>query len=398
VDVTAARDHTVAMSEPRQQTRTEHDLIVVGAGVIGLAIAWRAAQRGLRPLVLDAGEPASGATGVAAGMLAPVTEADFGEEPLTELNLAAARLYPDFVAELEAASGHVTDYRTTGTISVAVDRDQAEELARLHELQRSLGLDARRLAARECRALEPALSTRVVGGIDAPGDHQISPRLLAGALRAALEQGGGAVRPYAHVDAIVAANGAITGVALESGELVSADTVVIAAGARSGELGLPRDAAVPIRPVKGQILRLRGEPGNPVATRIVRTPTVYAVPRTDGRLVVGATVEERGFDAAVTAGGVLDLLREAYDVLPGITELEFLEASAGHRPATPDNRPVVGEGAISGLVWASGHWRNGVLLAPLTARAVVDLIADGELAPELRPFTPQRFAPAGAAR
>jgi glycine oxidase len=132
--------------------------------------------------------------------------------------------------------------------------------------------------------------------------------------------------------------------------------------------------------------------------RIVRTPEVYVVPRADGRLVVGATVEERGFDASVTAGGVLDLLRDAYEVLPGITELELVQAAAGHRPATPDNEPVIGEGALPGLVWATGHWRNGVLLAPVTADAVVGLIADGDLAPGLRPFTPRRFAPAEVVR
>ena len=389
----AVTTRTVAMSESRESEAQAHDLVVIGAGVIGLAIAWRAAERGLRPLVLEAGEPGSGATGVAAGMLAPITEADFGEEALLALNLASARLYPDFVAELEAASGHVTGYRPTGALSVAVDRDQAEELERLHALQRSLGLDAHWLSARDCRALEPGLSTRVVGGIEARGDHLVSPRLLVGALRAALEREGGLVRPFARAESVAVEGGAATGVVLESGEVVRARTVVIAAGAYSAMIGLPPGAAVPVRPVKGQILRLRGEAAEPVVSRIVRTPEVYAVPRADGRLVVGATVEEKGFDATVTAGGVLELLRSAYEVLPQITELELVQASAGHRPATPDNQPVVGEGALPGLVWATGHWRNGVLLAPLTADAVVHLVADGELPQELREFTPRRFSP-----
>jgi glycine oxidase len=394
VAVTAARDEAVAMSDPRQQQHSTHDLLVIGAGVIGLAIAWRAAARGMRPLVLDAGEPGGGATGVAAGMLAPVTEANFGEHALVELNLASARRYPAFITELEQAGGDPTGYLRTGALNVAVDRDQAEELVRLHDLQRSLGLEARWLSVRECRALEPGLSTRVAGGIEAPGDHQVSPRLLASALRAALERAGGSVRPHTRADSLATEGGETAGVVLESGELVAARTVVVAAGARSAELGLPPGAAVPVRPVKGQILRLQGDPAAPVTTRIVRTPEVYAVPRADGRLVVGATVEDRGFDAAVTAGGVLELLREAYEVLPGITELELLQASAGHRPATPDNEPLVGEGAVPGLIWATGHWRNGVLLAPVTADAVVGLLVDGELALELRPFTPDRFAPA----
>jgi glycine oxidase len=379
-------------------SRSEQKLVVAGAGVIGLAIGWRAAQRGLRPLVLDAGEPASGATGVAAGMLAPVTEADFGEEALLQLNLAAAERYPSFVTELEAESGETTGYRRTGAVNVAVDRDQAEELARLHQLQRELGLAARWLSARECRALEPGLSTRVTAGIEAPGDHQVSPRRLAHALQTAVERNGGAVRSFEPVAGLSIEGGQTAGVVLESGAVVEADTVVLAAGARVADLALPAGAEVPVRPVKGQILRLGGDAARPVATRIVRTPEVYAVPRADGRLIVGATVEEQGFDPAVTAGGVLELLRAAYDVLPGITELELLQASAGHRPATPDNQPAVGEGALPGLVWATGHWRNGVLLAPVTADAVVSLIADGELPAAMRRFSPRRFAPVEATR
>src|SRR4051812_47976306 len=216
------------MSESRQQHQTG-DLVVVGAGVIGLAIAWRAAQRGLPPLVLDAGEPGAGATGVAAGMLAPVTEADFGEESLIELNLASARRYPAFIAELEAESGHATGFRQTGALNVAIDRDQSEELRRLHELQYALGLEARWLPASECRALEPGLATRVMGGIEAPGDHQVSPRLLAGALRAALERAGGAVRPFARVRAVTVEGGRVADVVLGSGESIPARTVVVAA-------------------------------------------------------------------------------------------------------------------------------------------------------------------------
>ena len=387
---------SVAMSESPEQSeeliKSTPDVVVIGAGVIGLTIAWRAAQRGMQVLVLDAGEPGAGATGVAAGMLAPVTEADFGEEALLGFSLASARLYPTFVSELEAASGQPTGYRRSGTLSVAVNRDQAEELARLHELQRSISLDARWLTSRECRALEPGLSTRVTGGIEAPADHQISPRLLLGALRAAVERSGGTVRSFARAESVAVHGEEVAGVVLSSGDLVRAGTVVIAAGAHSSEIGLPPGADVPVRPVKGQILRLGGGANGPVANRIVRTPEVYAVPRADGRLVVGATVEERGFDSAVTAGAVLDLLRAAYEVLPGVTELPLLEASAGHRPATPDNEPVVGEGAVRGLVWATGHWRHGVLLAPLTADAIVTLIADGEEHEELREFTPRRFA------
>ena len=375
-----------------------YDAIVIGAGVIGLTIGWRLAQRGLATVVLDAHEPAAGATGVAAGMLAPVTEADFGEERLIELNLAAARDYPAFVAELEAETGMTTGYRATGTITVAVDRDQVEELRRLHAFHQSLGLCADWLPARQCRKLEPGLSTRVAGGVLAPEDHQVSPRALAAALASALERSGGMLRTSAHVASLVIEADQVRGVELESGAELWARQVVAATGARSADLGgLPSDARVPVRPVKGQILRLRGAPEAPVASRVIRTPEVYAVPRADGRVIVGATVEERGFDRSVTAGGVLELLWRAYEAIPGITELELLAASAGLRPGTPDNGPIVGESEVAGLVWATGHWRNGVLLAASTADAVVELVTDGELPEAFRAFSPERFARAALA-
>jgi glycine oxidase len=182
-------------------------------------------------------------------------------------------------------------------------------------------------------------------------------------------------------------------VELEGGERLAAANVVVAAGAESGTLdGIPEHARVPVRPVKGQILRLRADaPVALPARRVIRTPEVYAVPRDDGEVVVGATVEERGFDRSVTAGGVLELLRRAYEALPGIAELELVEMSAGLRPGTPDNGPVVGESGVSGLWWATGHWRNGILLAPLTADAVAGMLGDEDPPEELAPFGAARF-------
>ncbi len=372
-----------------------YEVIVIGAGAIGLATGWRCAERGLRTLVLDAGEPACGATGVAAGMLAPVTEADFGEEALTSLNLAGAAMWPRFAAALDRVSGSGCGYRETGTLSVAVDRDEAEQLQRLHDHQRSLGLEARWLPARECRRLEPGLAPRIAGGVLAPNDHQVSPRALARSLARALAARGGELRTGARVARVAFGDGA--SVELADGERLQARAVVVAAGADSGALDLPGEARVPVRPVKGQILRLLARaPVVPPAQRVIRSPEVYAVPREDGRLVVGATVEERGWDRAVTAGGVLELLRRAYEVLPGVAELELVECAAGLRPGTPDNGPVVGAGAVPGLIWATGHWRNGILLAPLTAAAVAGALCGDPLPPELEPFSPARFAHAAA--
>jgi glycine oxidase len=365
---------------------TSRDVIVVGAGAIGLSIGWRAAQRRMGVLVIDAGQPAAGATGVAAGMLAPVTEADFGEEALTELNMASALRWPAFAEEVEHASGEACGYRRCGTLAVAVDRDDAELMRRVHGHQRALGLDAQWLSGRECRRREPGLAPGVAGGVRAPGDHQVDPRALARALSRALAVAGGELRAGLRATRIEPAAGGFA-VELAEAHALHARCVVLATGAESSLLdGLPAEARVPLRPVKGQILRLRARaPVSLPAQRVVRTPEVYAVPRGDGELVVGATVEERGFDRTVTAGGVLELLRRAYEVLPGL------------RPATPDNGPVVGESAVPGLWWASGHWRNGILLAPLTADAVAGMLAGDDPPAGLEAFGPSRFTAADSA-
>jgi glycine oxidase len=346
----------------------QHDVVVVGAGVIGLACAWRCAQRGLRVLVLEReAEPGAGASGVAAGMLAPVTEAEFGEEALLRLNLAGAELWPAFAAELAERSGIDTGYRASGALVVAADRDDAEQLRRLHGFQRSLGLDASWLSGRECRRLEPRLSPRVPGGILAEHDHQVEPRAVVRALRAAFEAAGGELRCGAPVD---------------DPSAIDAEHVVLAAGCWSG---------APVRPVKGQILRLRG---GPLAERLIRTPRCYIVNRPDGEVVVGATVEERGFDTTVTADGVFRLLEAAREVLPDVAELEFVEAAARLRPGTPDNAPLIGE--HDGLLWATGHHRSGVLLAPITAAAVAATVTGEDPPAEVEPFGAGRFARAVA--
>lgn len=353
---------------PRQSPA---DVLIAGAGVIGLAIGWRAAQAGLNVWIVEPREPGAGASGVAAGMLAPVTEADFGEQDLIRSNVQAAAAYPDFVAELEAETGIQTGYRPCGTLSVATDRDELELLERMHSLQLSLGLWAERLRASEARALEPGLATAITGAIHAPDDHQVSPRALLSALRTAFEAAGGRLRCGEGVQSVNVEGAVVTGATLASGERIAAANTVIAAGSWSGRID---GVELPVRPVKGQILRLRGDREHAVAQHVIRTPEIYAVPRDDGRLVIGATVEEQAFDTSVTAGAVLELLRRAYDVLPQIAELELVEIGAGLRPATPDNRPLVGPAAQDGLWWATGHWRNGVLQAPLTAERIVSAL------------------------
>lgn len=353
-----------------------HDVVVVGAGVVGLCCAWRLARRGASVVVLDRADPPAGATRVAAGMLAPIGELAFGEPELLKMTVAAAAAYPDFVAELEVASGVDTGYARDGALHVALDRDEAAELRRVHDLQRSLGLGAEWLPPRGCRDLEPGLTPSFNGGVHAPEEAGVDPRRLAAALLTALAEEEVEVRARAEAVEPLLAGERIEGVRLANGEEARAETVVLACGAWSGEKSpLPESARPPVRPVKGQILELRSPDGVAPCTRIVASERVYLVPRPDGRLIVGATTEEQGFDVTVTAGGVHELLREAYRLLPDVAEMELVEAAAGLRPGTPDNLPLIGPGALDGLVLACGHYRNGILLAPITGEAVADLVA-----------------------
>ena len=370
-----------------------YDAVFVGGGVIGLCCAWRAAQRGARVAVLERAEPPAGATNVAAGMLAPVGELTFGEPELLRLTLASARLYPEFVAELEAASGESTGYARQGALHVALDRDEAAQLRRVHDLQRSFDLEAQWLAPRQCRELEPGLTPSFNGGVLAAGEASIDPRRLARALAAALCAAGGELRTGSEVDAGLFEGERLIGVRTAGGEELRAEHVVLANGAWSGATQwLPEHARPPVRPVKGEVLELRGRDGAPApAERILASERVYLVPRDDGRLIVGATVEERGFDTTVSAGGILELLREAYRLLPDVAEMELIGSLAGLRPGTPDNLPLIGPGAIAGLVLATGHFRNGILLAPLTAEAIAALLS-GHSLPDAAPANPARLS------
>jgi glycine oxidase len=392
---------------PAQGARTlsnrssSFDVVVVGAGVIGLAVGWRAAQRGLSVIVLDRDEPGSGTSAVAAGMLAPIAEALPTEQPLMRLGLASARSYPEFVDELSDASGADTGYLRCGTLLAARDGDEAEALNRELEMRESLGLSVNRLRSSEARRLEPALAPTLRLALEIPDDHAIDPRKLAPALGAALQNAGGRLRTHVAVAEVLVTGERARGVVLaDGGARIVAEHVVIAAGAWSPAIeGIPDDARVPIHPVKGQILRLHDPSGPGLLTRVLRMTGGYLVPRGDGRYVLGATMEERGFDTTVTAGAAFELLRNAFELLPSVTELVIDELSAGLRPTTPDNAPAIGPGTIPGLHWAVGHFRHGILLTPITAQIVASRLAGedpGELAAA---FDPARFAraPAGAA-
>jgi glycine oxidase len=360
--------------------RQQVDVAVAGGGIIGLSVAWAARRRGLSVTVLERESFGSGASSVAAGMLAPVSEAEYGEagRRLLKLGLRSAAMWPAFAQQLCEASGIDVGLRRTGTLLLARDADEARELERQLALRRSLGLSVRRLRGSEAREREPALAPTVRLALEAPDDHAVDPRLVMSALRAACVREGVRLREHARVLGVELDAGGCraTGLALEQGERVDAGQTVLAAGAWTESIGgLDAGARIPVRPVKGQIMRLRDPAGAGLLERVLRFQGGYLVPRGDGRYVLGATVEERGFELAPTAGGVYELLRDAYELLPGLAELQIEELSVGLRPGTPDNAPVLGHGALEGLVWASGHHRNGILLAPLTAELIAGVLA-----------------------
>jgi glycine oxidase len=372
-------------------TSSHFDLAVAGGGPIGLACAWRAARRGLRTAVVDAGGP--GAWEVAAGMLAPATEAEPGEEPLLELGLRSARGFEAFCAELAEEAGADPGLRATGTLVVARDRDEAEALERRLAYRRALGLPGERLRPSQARRAEPALAPTVRLALEVPSDHSVDPRRLVAALAAAFERSGGTLRRGVRATGVIVDDQRAAGLRLAGGEALRADQVLLAPGVGAARLeGLSDAARVPVRPVKGQVLRLRDPRGPGLIERTIRGAECYLVPRADGRYVLGATTEERGWDTAPTAGGVYELLRDMSEVVPGVLELEIEEVHAGLRPATPDNLPAIGPGALDGLVWAAGHYRNGILLTPATAELVASVLTGEPLPDWAAAADPRRFA------
>ncbi|MGA2319893.1 MAG: glycine oxidase ThiO [Solirubrobacteraceae bacterium] len=379
------------------------DLLVVGGGIIGLAVAWRARERGMSVSVLERDGTGGGASRVAAGMLAPVAEVEFGQagRRLLELGLRSAEIWPAFASELEAAAGIEVGLTRSGTLLIARDEDEARELERQIAFRDALGLSTERMRPSEAREREPALAPGVRLALEAPDDHSVDPRLVLAALRRACLAAGVQLREHAPVArlALDTAGKRVTGVILAEGSECSAsEGVVLASGAWSGQIGgLPAGAAVPVRPVKGQILRLRDPAGPGLLGHVLRFQGGYLVPRADGCYVLGATVEERGFELRATVRGVYELLRDAHELVPGVSELQIEELSVGLRPGTPDNVPVIGAGALEGLIWATGHYRNGILLAPLTAELVMAVLAGGRVASAAEPLlsacAPARFAP-----
>jgi len=373
---------------------------VVGGGIIGLSIGWYLIREGVEVTVFDKGEAGMEATWASAGMLAPNLEAEPGEEWILPLLLEGIKRWPSFAEKLEGASGVNVGYRTEGTMAVALNRDDVEYLHFLHDYQKKVGLEVKWLYSEDVLELEPNLSRNVLAGLFSPSDHQVDSRLVASALKKVLKDAGVNIKEYCKVSKVIVEDGVAKGV-IANGEKISSDYVVLAAGAWSRQIeGIPEKAKPPVRPVKGQMLSLKMPENSCLLTHVVWGPMrtwgmVYLVPKIGNRIIVGATVEETGFDKTVTAGGLMNLLRGAWELLPTIYDLPVEEIWAGLRPGSPDDAPVIGPTGIHGLLLATGHYRNGILLAPITAEAISYYIVEGRLPPIIERFTIKRFYEGG---
>lgn len=364
---------------------SDRDLLVVGGGVIGTVIAWRAAQRGLKVQVVERGEVGQEATRAAGGMLAPLAEAD-QDNPFLRLCRRSAALYADFAAELREASGIDIEYRTEGTLYLSLTEADDEELEARHRWQLGAGLKIERLSAEELRQEEPGLNPQARWALRFPDDHQVNNRRLIRALHSAANRAGVIFQPRTAVQRLVVESGAITGVMTDRG-LVSARQVVLAAGCWSGQLV----DGYRIDPVRGQMLA--AEMATQPLRHVVYSRRGYLIPRLDGTVIAGSTTEHVGYDRRLTAGGIARVVAQAVEIMPGFSQLAVNEIWSGLRPSAADALPVLGaDPAIRGLFHATGHYRNGILLAPITGRLLADLIA-GDLPPlELAPFSPARFS------
>jgi glycine oxidase len=368
-------------------------IAVIGGGVIGLGIAWQLTRRGASVTVFERDSAGRGASWSAAGMLAPLSEVGFEEENFLRLGQESLGRYPKFLDELHEDSGMAVPLDTRGTLLVGLDRDDAERLRRLFEFRMHLGLPVEWLSGGGAREIEPLISPRASSAIWIPDDHQIDNRLLITALKKAFAKCGGTLHENLPIREISIENGRAKGIRTEN-DAHDASTVVIAAGCWSKQLaGIPKEMLPPVRPVKGQIITLTAD-DTFALSHVVRAPDAYLLPKDDGRVILGASEEEMGFDTTITAGPVYKLLERGWETIPAIYDLEVNEIEAGLRPGSRDHDPIVGETPIDGLYYATGHYRHGILLAPSTAYEMSDLLLEGKSSPLFAQFKPGRFMPA----
>jgi glycine oxidase len=375
------------------------DIVIVGGGVIGASIAFELAAENLRVLVLDREQPGRQASWAAAGMLspAPASPRDF---PLTPLSKESLRLYPEFIAAIEEASGSRVACASTGTLEIFRGPENKIERDRLLDQYRQLGLAAEPVSAEDAHRLEPALALDESSGPRSfawlPAECAIDPRLLMDALLIAARARGVEIRPGCEVTQLIEENDRCVGVAMGA-EKISAPQVILAAGCFSAQIGdsacrkrinLARYA--PTNPVRGQLVALRCEGLH--LRRTLRSRHHYLVPREDGRIIAGSTIEHVGFENRATLRGIRHAIQGALEICPRLEDAEILETWAGLRPGTPDDLPILGPTDIDGLLIATGHYRNGILLSVITAKLMREWVIEGRTSFSAEPFSPMRFA------
>jgi len=363
---------------------------IVGGGIIGLSTGWLLARRGADVTLFERNEVGKSATHVAAGMLAPHAEVGFEELDLMKLGQRSLSLYPEFLEKLKEDAGEVPVFDQCGTMMAGVDRDDTEILRRLYDFREKLGLRVEMMPGSQAREREPLLSPATTSAIWLPDDAQIDNRKLVQSLKTAFVNCGGTILEQTEVQRVTMNEHRVTGV--DTGHNHGYfNLVVLAAGCWTGELeGIPDDMLPPVRPVKGQILTLQ-QTGEFDLTTIIRTPRVYLVPKEDGTLRVGATSEEQGFNVEPTAGGMKELLDDGWEIVPSIYDLPVEEFTAGLRPASLDHAPVIGASALEGLYFATGHYRDGILYAPVTSFGLTQEILEGKVSEDLNAYRPSRF-------
>jgi glycine oxidase len=364
------------------------DVAIIGGGIMGSAVAFRLAQRGVSVTVVERGIPGAEASSAAAGILGPQMEAE-GPGPLLDLGLASRALYPSLAAELREATGIDVGYDRSGVLAAALDDAGEGELAQRRAWQQRRSLKVGWLSGDEVRTREPALGPAIRAALLFPDDGQVNARELARAFSQAAAAAGARFLTGRYVRRVVVEGGAATGVELD-GETLPAGTVVVAAGSWSG---LVEGGGVPstvVRPARGQLVSIETRP--PLFRHVVSVRGGYLVPRRDGTVLAGSTVEMAGFRKQVTVGGLAGILTLARTLVPALSEAPVTGTWSNFRPYTEDHLPVLGATPVRGLVLATGHFRNGILLAPITAEAIAELVATGRSAIDLAPFSVARFA------
>src|SRR5450432_1905320 len=365
------------------------DVVIAGGGLIGGAIALELAQAGLRVGLFERGEPGREASWASAGILSPAPESP-GMIPMVPLGKASMNLYPGFVANVEEVSGQSVGFRPFGTMDALFSRDAPRDLSTLIALHHGLGLKAEPLRPEDAREIEPAISPDVEAAALRPEEASIDNRALTRAVLESARKSGAEIFPEHAVEAIRREGGRCTGLRVR-GENVVAKWTVIAAGCFSGNIA-GAEAYAPVRPAKGQMVSLRADEIK--IERVLWSEKVYLVPRNDGRILAGATVEYVGFDKQVTAGAVSKILSDAIELAPGLANARIEETWAGLRPDSPDHLPILGPTDLEGLLMATGHFRSGVLLTPITARMVREWITEQRVSVDWERLSPMRFATA----